>query len=258
MELKLIPFERREKILKLLKKEKICKISELSKYLDTSNMTVHRILNELEREGLVKKIHGGVRINESTSAKLIFELRMNLNYSQKKEIAKKALNFIEEDDIIFLDSSTTCFVLAKELAIQNINNVTLITNSPFIIYELSDCANLDIISTGGQLDIRTKGFVGPLAINSLEQIHIDKAFISSGGICLDKGIKSSFPFIIEIRKKVIEKADKVIFIGDSSKFKNNSLLTVASLDVIDFIITDSQLDKDIFDNFQKKGIKIVI
>lgn len=253
----MIPFERREKILKILKKEKLCKISELSEYLNTSKMTVHRILNELEREGLVQKIHGGVRINESTSAKLMFELRMNMNFSQKKEIAKKALKFIKEDDILFLDSSTTCFVLAKELSLQNINNITLITNSPFIIYELSDCVNLNIISTGGQLDIRTKGFVGPLAVNSLEQIHIDTAFISSGGINAKEGIKSSFPFIIEIRKKVIEKAEKVIFIGDSSKFNNNSLLTAAPIDSLDLIITDSQLDKSIVSDFKSKDIKII-
>lgn len=257
MELKLIPFERREKLLKLLKKEKLCKISELSEYFDTSKMTVHRILNELEREGLVQKIHGGVRINESTSAKLMFESRMRINFAQKKEIAKKALKFIKEDDIIFLDSSTTCFVLAKELSMQNINNITLITNSPFITYELSDCINLSIISTGGQLDIRTKGFVGPLAINSLEQIHIDTAFISSGGINADEGIKSSFPFIIEVRKKVIKKAEKVVFIGDSSKFNNNSLLTVASIKSLDFIITDSLLDKSIVDSFKRKDIKII-
>ncbi len=254
----MIPFERREKILKLLKKEKVCKISDLSAYLNTSNMTIHRILNELEREGLVQKIHGGVRLNESTSAKLMFELRMNVNFAHKKEISKKALKYIKEGDIIFLDSSTTCFVLAKELSMHNINNVTIITNSPFITYELSDCVNLNIITTGGQLDIRTKGFVGPLAINSLDQIHIDTAFISSGGISIDKGITSSFSLIIEIRKKVIEKSDKVIFIGDSSKFSNDGLFSLATLDILDLIITDSKLDKDIIDEFKENNIKIII
>lgn len=253
----MIPFERREKILALLKKEKFCKISYLSKRLNASYMTVHRMLNELEREGLVKKVHGGVRLNESTSAKIMFELRMNVNLPQKREIAKKAIDFIEEDDIIFLDSSTTCYVLAKELSARDINNITLVTTSPFIIHELSDCINMNIISTGGQLDTRTKGFVGPLAINTLDQVHISTAFISSGAISVEQGIKSSFPFIVEIRKRVIEKANKVIFIGDNSKFHNNSLLTIAPLSDIDLIITDSQLDQKILNYFLEKGIKII-
>jgi len=253
----MIPIERKEKILKILKKEKLCKISDLSKNLDISKMTVHRILNELEREELVRKIHGGVRLDESSSAKLMFEIRMNVNFSQKKEIAKKALKFVKEGDILFLDSSTTCFILAKELSVQDFKNITLITNSPFISYELSDTTNLDIISTGGHLDIRTKGFVGSLTINSLNQVHIDTAFISSGGISLNEGITSSFPFIVEVRKKVIQKADKVILIADSTRFANTDLLTIASLDLLDFIISDSQLDQNIVKDYQKKGIKII-
>jgi len=254
----MIPIERKEKILKLIKQNNICTIKELTKRFNISNVTVHRILNELEEEGLVNKVRGGVKLSSSSSPETRFNVRMRTNLTQKKEIARKALAFIKEGDSIFLDASTTCFIFAKEISKSKFSDLTVVTNAPFVVCELSKSPNIHVISTGGELQYRLNGLAGSLTLNFIASLHLDKAFVSAAGISREKGLMTSQPFIVEVLQKVFEVANEINLLIDSSKFSKLAMLTIAPVARVTRIISDSNLPKETIVKYQQLGIEIVV
>lgn len=253
----MIPIQRKEEMLKLIKKNNICTVEGLTKRFNISNVTVHRILNELEEEGWVNKVHGGVKLASSSLPEIRFNVRMRTSLAQKREIARKAVTFIKEGDSIFLDASTTCFVFAKEISRGNYSDLTVVTNSPFVTCELSKSPNIHVISTGGELQYPLNGLAGSLTLNFIAGLHLDKAFVSAAGISLEKGLMTSQPFIVEVLQKTFEVTNEINLLIDSSKFSKVAILTIAPVTRVTRIISDSKLPKEIIAESQRLGIEIV-
>lgn len=254
----MIPVQRKEEMLKLIKENDICTVKELTKRFNVSNVTVHRILNELEEKGLVNKVHGGAKLASPSLPEIRFNIRMRTNLAQKKEIAGKAVDFIKEGDSIFLDASTTCFAFAKEISRGNYSDLTVVTNSPFIICELSRSPNIHVISTGGELQYQLNGLAGSLTLNFMASLHLDKAFVSAAGISLKKGLMTSQPFIVEVLQKAFKVANEVNLLIDSSKFSKVAILIIAPVTHVTRIISDSKLPKETIAECQQSGIEIVV
>lgn len=254
----MIPVQRKEKMLKLIKEDDICTVKELTKRFNVSNVTVHRVLNELEEEGLVDKVRGGVKLVTPSLPEIRFNVRMRTNLAQKREIARKAVIFIKEGDLIFLDASTTCFIFAKEICKGNYSDLTVVTNSPFVVCELSKSPNIHVISTGGELQYQLNGLAGSLTLNFMASLHLDKVFVSAAGISLRKGLMTSQPFIVEVLQKIFEVANEVNLLIDSSKFLKVAMLTITPATRVTRIISDSKLPKEIIAQCQQSGIKIVV
>ncbi|TET50507.1 MAG: DeoR/GlpR transcriptional regulator, partial [Actinomycetota bacterium] len=183
----MIPEQRRTKILEKLNKKNIYTLDDLARELKVSRITIQRDVNMLEKKELLERIHGGVRLNKKAdnSFESRFNLRLSQNYEKKLEIAKKALEFINESNNIFLDSSTTSYILAKELFKKKYYDLNIITTSPALICESLKYPNLKIISTGGELRSDFNIFSGSWVLDFLEKINIDSAFISAAGITRD-------------------------------------------------------------------------
>lgn len=254
---KMIPLQRKEKVLELIRKNNICTIKELISKFNVSNTTIHRILNELEKEGLITKIRGGAKL-AGPLLETRFNVRMKTNLTQKREIAKKALSFVKKGDSIFIDASTTCLIFAQELSRQNYQDLTIVTNAPFVVCELSKVPNITVVSTGGELQYQLNSLAGPLTLNFISNLHLDKAFVSVGGISIQKGLMTSQIFIVEVLQKVFEVTKEINVLVDSSKFYKLAMLTIAPLTRVDRIITDSKLPKHIVTEYEKLGIQVVV
>ena len=254
----MIPIQRKEKIYEWIKGNKICTISDLSDKFSISKMTIHRILNELEEEKLVYKVHGGVKLTTSSFSGKRFDVRMKTNIAQKRDIARKAITFIKEDDSIFLDASTTCFIFAKEIIKNNFSNLTIVTNSSFVVCELSKSPNIHVISTGGELQYNLNGLAGILTLNFLASLNLDKAFISSGGISIERGLMTSQTFIVEVIQKVIEITKEINLLIDSSKFSKEEILTIAPVTSVTRIVSDNKLSKETITEYNRLGVEIVV
>ena len=248
--------DRHTKILEILNKDKSVKVSTLIKLFDVSIETVRRDLEYLEKEGYLKRVHGGAVLEEVNGKELHFTERETKCIDEKKQIAEIACKYIKEGQSIAMDVSTTNHEIAK--AIKNkFNKLTIITNSLLIAMELSDKEKYNIILTGGLLKQEELCLVGNLAENFLNDFHIDTAFISVSGISVD-GELTDFGFEeIHVKKKMIERAQQVIVAADSSKFCVVSLLKVANFNDIDMIITDSKLNKNILNKYREDGIEVI-
>lgn len=248
--------ERRQEILHLLDIKGSVHVTDLSKELNVTEETIRRDLDILNQRKLLKRTHGGaVPVEINNKIELSFNIRQNKKIKEKKQIAAKTIELIEEGDTIFLDASSTSLFLAKE--IKKINNITVITNSIRIIFELSNASNITIISTGGILRPNSLSFVGPLANETIQKYFADKLFTSCKGISIEHGATDSNELEIEVKKNMIHQAKKVIIISDSTKLNEVSLTQFASIEDIDTIITDDLIDKNIEKSFEKNGVVIL-
>lgn len=240
-----------------LKEREIASIDELCKEFDISKSTVRRDIDELETQGIIKKVYGGVVLvkTEENNVVPISVREINL-IEEKKKIAKVAAEMINDNDVVIIDAGSTTVQMIKFLGAKK--NITIITNSISVINDAIPCEELNIILTGGNLLRDTNSLVGIDAINIIKSLNARIAFIGATGISLTRGISNSSMIEAEIKKAMIRSADKIILMVDNTKFDVASLVTFAELDYIDEIITDVTPDEKYENYFRKNNIKLII
>ncbi|PRX27191.1 DeoR family transcriptional regulator [Orenia metallireducens] len=251
----MIAEERRKEIIKIINEENAVKVKDLSKAFKVTDETIRSDLNKLEEENLLKRTHGGA-IAIDTNSELSFHIRENKYKKEKKEIAKRACQFINPGDTIFMDASTTCLYLAKEL-IDFEQNINIITNSNRIVYELSKNENISVISTGGLLRRSSLSFVGPLANKNINNYYANKAFLSCKGISVERGATEINELETETKSNMVKRANEVIILANHTAFNEIGLSQFATLDEIDKIITDSSIEEEIIQKFGQLNKEII-
>lgn len=249
----MLPSERQKNILDLLSTKNVVSIVEFIEKFNVSVETVRRDLSILEKESKIQKVYGGAKIKDPTLGESSMENRMTNKLLQKDSIGKKCSEFIQDGDCIFIDSgSTTCHITKH---IKDKKNLTIITNSIPVVNELMN-SDFEIIIIGGKIRHTERSVVTYDYIFDFSQLNITKSFICAAGITVDNGVSDFNMQEAVTRKTIIERSKEVFIAADSSKFGKNATINIATLDKIDFIITDSYLDKKVMTSFKK--IKTVI
>ena len=250
------PQERYEKILNLIEKNGFIRGNTLQKTFSVSLETVRRDFEYLEKEGFIKRVHGGAVIETSSKKYPAFTGREKENSGEKKEIAEKALKYISEGDSIALDCGTTTLELAKMIKNQ-FNKLTVITNSLKILNEFSSMDNYTIILAGGIFKNREYSLFGDMTEENLSRFRVDTAFISASGISLTEGITDLRFDELQTQKKMLEIAGKKIILATSPKFETVCLLKLSDFSSIDMIITDSKISSTLYGKYRESGIRII-
>ncbi|MBL7060789.1 MAG: DeoR/GlpR transcriptional regulator [Actinobacteria bacterium] len=250
---------RKEEIISLLGKKKEYEIDQLCKYFEVSLATIHRDLNELEREGRVKKVHGGVLLNVVEDIETRNIIRLRTNVKLKKKIAIRALEFVENKDCLFLDNSTTCYYFAKTLSESKFKSLVVVTNSYLIpgLFKKND--DMQIVSTGGMLLKELNCFVGPCAVATINEFNGSKFFFSTAAISI-KGELSDIhqPISDEIKREMFKRSKEHICLVDSTKFNHIGQSKVFAISEIDKIITDGSCGKETREEFAGIGKELII
>jgi DeoR family myo-inositol catabolism operon transcriptional repressor len=226
----------------------------LCKEFSVSKNTIRRDIGELVKSGSIKKVYGGVTSN---GKKIVpFEERNIKNISEKILIAKNAAKYVEDGDIIFIDSGTTTVNMVEFL--KDRKNVIIITNNLNIIFNAIPYSNLQIISLGGNLIRNTNSFACLETATFFENFNINKAFMAATGISITKGVTNYAHFEYQIKKTAVETSDEIFLLADYSKFNTSSLITYCNLNDINHVITDKVPPHEYVEYFQKHNIKITI
>jgi DeoR/GlpR family transcriptional regulator of sugar metabolism len=249
---------RNDEIQNFIKEQGLCSIAELARRFKISKVTVHRVLNDLEADGIVRKVRGGVKHLESQGLEKSYDVRFRRQVKEKQAIARSALDFIKEGSTFFLDSSTTMVYFAREIARVVDFPLTVITDSPIIVFELLRVPHIQVISTGGDLQYELNTFAGPLAYEAIEKLQFEKAFISAAAINPERGLMTAQSVLVKLISKIIEKADEATLLLDSSKFTKIAPLAIVPVSSLDRIITDPGLPRDTAEAYRALGIEVVI
>lgn len=179
----MFPLERQKKIIEILMFKKVQKLPELAEELNISIDTLRRDINLLDKQGKIKKIYGGIKLVESEFAESPMDARMVGHLEEKKMIAQKCSEYINDGDCIYLDSGSTTYQIAKY--IKNKKNLTVITNSIPVVNELMNSA-VELIIIGGKVRLNEQSVIAYDYLFNFSELNILKAFICASGITLEK------------------------------------------------------------------------
>lgn len=251
----MLPSERQKKMVDLLSTKDVITIPDFVTTFNISVETVRRDLALLEKQGHIQKVYGGAKLKDNSFGEPTLESRLINKLLQKEAIGKKCSEFINDGDCIFIDSGSTTFQIAKQLA--NKKNLTIITSSIPVVNELIN-TDFEIIIIGGKIRHDERSVVTYDYMFNFSELNIQKSFIGAGGITVEKGISDFNMQEAVTRKKIIERSKEIFVAADSSKFHRDVTISIATLDKIDYIITDSHLSRNAANGFKKTKTTLIL
>lgn len=255
------PFERKTVILDKLRKNGQITIQDDARSLGVSIVTLHRDLEALAAQGIVRKVRGGaIFTGDDSTIETHFDIRLKAKAPEKEEIAHKAAEMIADDTSIFLDHSSSALFLARELKSRHFHSLLLVTNSLVIPEELAGVKGIRVLLTGGVVESEYKALSGRWVIETLERINIHQVFASAAAISPERGLMTQSPFIHEILPSIFTRCDRVNVLLDHSKFYKIATYPIVPLGPSLTIFSDKglRLPKPVRAKIEKTGARIIV
>lgn len=233
--------ERRNHILEILNDVELCPVSSLVDRLGVARVTVVRDLAALEKTGAVTRIHGGAKLRKDDLAQdeSRFKVRIQKNLRRKEAIALPAVELVRDASTIFVDSSSTCYIFARELLKRQFSRLNVITNSPALLHSAQEKTSASIIATGGELNTTFNMLGGLWVVGFLDSVNIDMAFISASGISEKMNLTTNSIDLANILNKVIDRSSRTTLLADSSKISKQGMIDICPLSRCSRLITDA-------------------
>ena len=247
--------KRKDKILEILKKNGTVRVTNLSKTLNVSEVTVRNYLTDMESKGLLARVHGGAIFSYRPYYSMNLNQRLETNRQIKERIAKKAANLVKPNDTVMLNAGTTTLLAFRYLPYDY--NLNIVTNSISIALEGSGNPNYNIVLIGGTINSKFQFTYGEDAIEILKKYHADKLILSVDGVDMKNGFSTYYAEETQLDKAMIEQSDSCIIVADNSKFDKNAFSKVYDLNVADYIVTDKEFNTKDAKLMTKLGIKII-
>lgn len=247
--------ERHQHILELLREYGRITVKDLCNQFKVSNVTIRNDLNDLERQGLLIRTHGGAMARENNSSELPFSVRMKKHSEEKQRMAKAAAGLINHGEAIFIDGGTTASVIRHYLTDKK--DLTIITPSIEVISHLADHDALKIFVMGGFFKQESLSTIGASSANVIDNWNISKAFHGAYGFTVEHGLTDIDPGFIEQKRYIASKARINIGMIDSSKWGKVSLDTFLETKDIDIIITDKNIPKNMEKELKASNIDLI-
>ena len=250
-------FERRQRILRLLREQSGIKVTELAQRLRVSEGTIRNDLSALENAGQLTRVRGGAVLRDRPQfISPSFANRAQENAAAKQRIARWAADMVEDGDSVLLDSSSTVYHIASFL--QDRSRLTIVTNGIEVAFALAQNPTNTIILIGGILRPDQALLVGHLGERILENLHIKTAFVSCSGFSVETGLTQVDIQEAQLKSRMIESAERVVALVDSSKFGKVDLTPFASIEQVSQILSDSELDPQYIDQLRQTCVVLTV
>ncbi|MDR1533035.1 MAG: DeoR/GlpR family DNA-binding transcription regulator [Clostridiales bacterium] len=249
-------FNRVKEIEKYILEHESATLDDLCQVFGISKNTIRRDVKLLADKGSVTKIYGGVAANDKNSLLSFFEERITKNAAEKERIGLAAAGFVEDQDVIFVDSGTTTFQMLPHL--KEKKGVTVITNNLRALGVLLYMPSVNVIAMGGALIRKTSSFSGADTVATLQHYNITKCFMAATGVSIANGLTNSTMAEFELKKAVIQRSGQVILLADVSKFDQSSLMTYCPLAGVHRVITDRMPPESYVAFFQQNNTALTI
>lgn len=247
----MLPEERRHNLLRLTAERGRVKISELARQFEVSEMTIHRDIQVLEAQGLVRKLHGGVAL--AGVQETPYRERIVQQHPHKRAIARAAVQMIQPGQTIYLSPGTTTTEIARLLPQKDL---TVVTNSLPIAQELMHGTELEVILTGGSIRRYAEALVGPAAEASLAQLFINLAFVGITGMDPEGGLTVYSETEAKVLQAVLRASRKAILVADSTKWGRVMGPRVAALEMVHGLITDTALPEIAVEYLEARDVAV--
>lgn len=249
---------RKMKLLETLQLKKKMDVQEAAELIGISPATTRRFFNLLAKEGTAVRIHGGIQILPENSGSYSYILSNIHRIDEKAKIAARAVDIIESEDLLFLDSGTTILKLAEALELRLrsglLKDLIIVTNSLVNYEKLAQYCK--VILVGGEVRLSRRDTFGHLAEKALESLHVHKSFFGADAVHPEKGLMATDEGTCRMNDIVQRNSDAVYVLADSEKFGKRSLMTYSRLDKVDLIITDDGVPEEELNAYRNHGAAI--
>jgi DeoR/GlpR family transcriptional regulator of sugar metabolism len=240
----MLAVQRHKLIVDELRRQGAVRVSELTRLLEVSEMTIRRDLDALAAAGLLEKVHGGATLRGGLSAdEPGFEAKSERQLREKEAIARAAAKLVEPGQSIGLTAGTTTWRLAHHVA--RVPDLTVVTNSIQVanVFHREPRPDLTVVLTGG---VRTPSdaLVGPMALNAIRSLHLDVLFMGVHGATEDAGLTTPNLLEAETDRALVEASARRVVVADHTKWGIRGLSRIATLDEVAVFVTDQGLDAD--------------
>lgn len=243
-----------EAIVEYLKHHNLVTVDDLVKVVVASPATIRRDLVKLYDQGVISRTHGGVSLNRFVASQPTTNEKILRSTREKQRIAELAASFVKAGDSVVLDAGTTSMVLAKHLIDLPLRVITVDLH---VALFLSEFKQIEVIVTGGTVDISSQSTIGEHSRKLLQSINPDVAFLTCNSWSLEKGVTTPTEEKASLKYDIIQNADQKILIADSSKYGAYSLFKVCDLKEMTRIITDDNLEQEAQSHIRSQHIDLI-
>lgn len=219
------------------------RVSELTRQLSVSDMTVRRDLEALAERGLVEKVHGGATtVVDHSTFEPGFEVKSYRQRREKDAIARYAAGLVRPGSAIGLSAGTTTYAMGSYLC--DVPGITVVTNSVPVADVLHRAGRADqtVILTGG-LRTPSDALVGPFAVSAIRQLHLDLVFLGVHGMAASSGFTTPNLMESEADRALVAAGRRLVVLADATKWELVGISSIAPLEEADVLVTDSGLDR---------------
>ena len=249
-------FNRREKILELLRQQDTVMLRDLEKmFPNVSSMTLRRDLDFFEKIGEAVRIRGGARHIKSLSVQEdLYALRAIKNPAAKEKIARLALKYVETGRSIFLDSGSTAMSVARILPDMNL---CILTGAPNVAMEVSKRYKTSVNMIGGLINRNTLSASGAQSLQFIQNMNFDVALLVASAFSPDTGFTCGNADECALKRAIVDKARLTILMVDSSKFGKSMPYTFANLEDVDVLITETRPENAIVKLAKQNNVTVI-
>lgn len=249
--------ERQEEIVCNLNKYGKVRVKELSEKFKVTEDCIRKDLAFLEKRGILKRSYGGAVIERSNVHRFDVNDRKEINIKEKKIIAEKAVELINDNDMVFLDISTINIEIAKLILALN-KKVTVVSNMVEIINLFSSQNDIRFICIGGFFNINHDGFVGGMSTDIISKFKFDISFLGTVGIDVHNNNVSTYDVNDGITKnRVVELSEKAYLVSETNKFNMDGNYNYTHIDNFTGIITNEPVKTEILEVLSKYSVKLI-
>ena len=251
----MLSLKRQDEILEILNKNKSATVEELAAELFVSGATIRRDLAQMEKQGLIKRSHGGAMPFRSSAEESAFSIREQENTAAKRAMAAIAFKLLKNGDSVFMDSSSTVgFVIPL---LNNLKYLSVTTIGLKNALLLSQTNNVKIYIAGGQIHNHSNSITGTDTIDYISRIHADIALISCSGADITAGFTDADIEQSKLKRQMRANSNKVAMLCDSTKFGKTFMCTDFTLDEIDYLITDKMPPAEFLERLKNTKCKLL-
>ncbi len=247
--------EKEDYIIHLLETRERVSIAELCAIFHMAPSTIRKNLTDMEKKGLLLRTHGGAASLDANRDEPIARKTV-LNITQKKEISEYARTLIKNGDTIALASGSTVAELCHLL--KDLRDSIVLTNSVVAANTLMNNKNIEVRVCSGIVRGRTGCIVGPSAGSFFDGIRVDKAFLGTDAVDIERGVCSANILVGNVERSMAQCSSQVIVLCDYSKMNKTAISPFLRLSEIDCLITDYATDPAFIERLRQRGIKVMM
>ena len=239
----------------LFEREEFVDLATLRRRLAASESTVRRDLAVLEKEGVLRRVHGGaMALAAGRDAPYDFTGQSGRMSEAKARIAKAAASLVEDGQVVILDGGSTVAAVARELASRRLH---VLTNSLPIAELLQHARGIELTLAGGTFDPRLGALLGPLTEHSLAAVAADVLIMGIGGLT-EAGLTNNNALVVGSERKMIEVSRRVVIVADHTKFGRAAMFPLAPLSAAHVVVTDDAVDPRYHGLLEAQGVELVV